>query len=160
MTRKRLYILLAVVVVASVACFFRPYPTPDEKKVHPTLFSLKKPYSGVTMGYFMDGGSIGVTVLDHGGQTFNACLPNPLGEEQAYRGRLFLGARHYRSPGAEEDLKYPDTRWELIKILSEHGDNTWVSDTAIAMLSGRWKDWLRIGWKMHVVKVKGYTDGT
>src|SRR5436190_17845697 len=77
----------------------RPLPKYDVSRVEPRLRALQKPYRSVTTGYAMDGGSIGIEIVDRNGIREQFAIPAHLGDTNPYS-KVFVGAMHDRRPSA------------------------------------------------------------
>jgi len=60
------------------------WPSYDESRVHPKLRGLVQPLRAFRVGYYTDGGTIGMSGEDQTGREFKVILPNQMGKEQGY----------------------------------------------------------------------------
>ena len=88
-------------LAASLFIAFQPDPRYDREKVHPRLLSLQQPYKTVRTYYFMDGGSIGIEIVDREGRKEQFAVLALMGEPNPYT-RVLVGGLHHRAPGAVE----------------------------------------------------------
>jgi hypothetical protein len=140
MTKQRAILGLVVVAVTCVTSwFFRPTPRYDVDRVNPRLRSLQKPYQNVKTGYYLDGGSIGIEIVDRAGTREQFCLPAHLGDTNPYT-RVFVGAMYDRKSGAVEILEPEHTKRMLIQILASAQKRTAEDDLCLMMLRRRPSD--------------------
>jgi hypothetical protein len=119
MSKKRVIrICIATLGVTGLPfCFFHPSPSYDITRVKPRLRSLRQPYQSVKTGYKMDGGSIGIEIVDRDGKREQFALPAHLGDTNRYT-RVFVGSLHDRKPGTTEVMDAENTKRMLIQILA------------------------------------------
>ncbi len=91
----------------------------------------------------MDGGSIGVHLVDSKGQAQSFALQVDAGAERSYS-RLFAGATHSTKPGAVEIPFSIDTRRMLILWIDEHRNSADSSDLALLYLRGNVRDYAHV----------------
>ncbi len=132
-----LIVLLAL--AASLFIAFQPDPRYDRQKVHPRLLSLQQPYKTVRTYYFMDGGSIGIKIIDRDGREERFAVLALMGEPNPYT-RVLVGGLHRRVPGAVELQDPENTRRMLICILSDYPNRKASDDANLARLRGYTKD--------------------
>lgn len=113
----------------------------DKPRVHPRLQALNIPYQFVRTDYFLDGGSIGITIVDRDGDMLQLALPVSAG--RSYR-QLFIGATHRSNAGAVEVPFSEDTRRMLISLVEQHRRVNDDSDIALLALRGAPRDYVRI----------------
>ena len=141
--RKKRAIALGVglfVITCLGFWFFRPSPAYDLTRVEPRLRSLQTPYRSVTTGYYMDGGSIGIEIVDGTGQREQFAIPAHLGDTNRY-GRVFVGAMHDRKPGATEVADSENTKRMLIQILAATSGRSPHDDYCLMALRRRPSDY-------------------
>jgi len=73
--RKTLLISLVFFAILAVAVLSWPTAGYDLNRVHPSLRQLATPYQTVGTSYFLDGGSIGVAIVDRDGRRLLLALP-------------------------------------------------------------------------------------
>jgi hypothetical protein len=144
--KRRLFRLAAVVAALGLSWwFFRPLPRVDPARVDPRLSSLREPYLRVRAERYLDGGSVGIEILDANGQTGQFFLPAPMSidREEPHR-RVFAGAMHYLRPGAVEIPDAEHTRRKLVHILNDYPGRTRDEDGINAILTGRPVEFVKV----------------
>lgn len=136
MRKKVVIICCLVAVVAVVFWFLRPAPRYDIQRVDSRLRALQQPYRSVKTGYYMDGGSIGIEIVDRDDRTEQFAIPSHLGDANRYT-QVFVGAMHDRTPGAVEIAEPEHTRRMLICILQDYPNRTAWDDFALMALRRR-----------------------
>ncbi len=133
----RRILLLSVCLVAGtvIVTFFWPSGAYEMGNVHPELRNLNAPYRAVSVSYFADGGSIGITIVDATEDTLLIALP----VEYDYA-RLFVGAEHASAPGAIEVPLNEDTLRMLTSIIEDHRSMGGSSASALLALRGSFRD--------------------
>jgi hypothetical protein len=102
--KRRCTILITfglLALAASLLFWVAQSPRYDVNRVEPRLRSLKQPISIVETVYYMDGGSIGIELIDREGKKEQFASPSHLGSDESYV-RVFVGAMHDSNPGAVE----------------------------------------------------------
>lgn len=141
--RKKVIIICSLVVAAVLAFwFFRSAPSYDIKRVDSRLRALQKPYQIVKTGYYMDGGSIGIEIVDRDGRTEQFAIPSHLGDTNRYT-KVFVGAMHDRKPGAVEIVEPEHTKRMLVCILQDYPNRTAWDDYSLMALRRRPVDFAR-----------------
>ena len=130
----------------SIIVIYRPYSKANMKLVHPDIANMAPPYES-TYSYWMDGGSIGIKINDIQGGTSSICIPKPLGQEDLYKGKIYLGSTHFKDKDAFEVTKHPDTTLLIANILRNRKKPYLYTDLACAELSGRTRDYIRLIWR-------------
>ena len=126
-------------LAASLFIAFQPDPRYDREKVHPRLLSLQQPYKTVRTYYFMDGGSIGIEIVDREGRKEQFAVLALMGEPNPYT-RVLVGGLHHRAPGAVELHDPESTRRMLICVLSDYPNRKASDNANLARLRGYTKD--------------------
>ncbi len=136
-------LLIAITVFALVVTIALLWPTAgyDLNRVHPKLRELSQPFRSVQAGYFLDGGSIGMTLADSSGRVLKLALPVALNGGQTYP-RLFLGATHIKGTNAVEVEFTKDTRRMLIALIERH-DSTVDGMASLCAIRGAPRDYAR-----------------
>jgi hypothetical protein len=140
--RKTIVTIVCLLALALTAVLFWPSARYDITQVHPRLRELSVPYQSVNTGYYGDGGSISITIVDRDGHRLKMALPVS-SRGQTYP-RLFLGATHTSEPGAVEVPFTKDTRRMLIAIVEEHLTANDSSDIALIQLRGSLRDYVHV----------------
>lgn len=94
------------------------------------LVDLKQPYRSVEASYWLDGGSITMTIVDAGGESVQLDLPNPIARPTGYSRIHIKGPR---GPGRELTDPVP-TRRMLVLILESKKSRTVDEDVALEAL--------------------------
>ncbi|RIK75194.1 MAG: hypothetical protein DCC68_21635 [Planctomycetota bacterium] len=63
--------MAVVVLAAGIVAWFWPNAGYDPDRVHPVLRELREPFREVQAGYYLDGGSVSVRVVDATGREVN-----------------------------------------------------------------------------------------
>ena len=93
--RGKFAIVSLLIVIGLMLWLFWPGPAYDPERVHPRLRALQQPYQSVKAVYYMDGGSIGIEIVDRGGSREQFALPHRAnGVPPVCRIRHFLRKRH------------------------------------------------------------------
>lgn len=120
---KKIGITAAVAAAAAIVgaiLFFWPPHRYNFSRVHPSIRNLKRPYQRVDPIYYLDGGSVGVEIVDRDGETLLLAFPvdwNPRDGETYHR--LFVGATYCDFPGAVEVEFTEDTREYVAELIAQ-----------------------------------------
>jgi hypothetical protein len=146
-TAKRIFGILFALAVAF--CFW-PSPKYDLRRVSPALRGLVLPCKSVEADYYLDGGSIGLTLVDGSGRTLRLALPVSGNGTGPYL-RLFINATNFQEPCAVEVPFNEDTRrmidFILDRDISVHPskpEEGYYREVALLKLRGDPKDYWRI----------------
>lgn len=144
MHRKKVVVICAGLI--ALACgafwFFRPSPGYDLARVEPRLGSLQQPYQSVQTAYYMDGGSIGIEIVDRDGRSEQFAISAHLGDTNPHT-KVFVGAMHDRKAGAIEVTDSEHTKRMLIHILATTPRRTPHDDICLMYLRRRPSDFAR-----------------
>src|SRR5882672_6767169 len=99
--RKKVVIVICLLAVVVTALLLWPTAGYEISRVHPGLRELAAPYQSVWTGEYMDGGSIGITIVDRDGRKLQLALPLSSESRRSYS-QLFVGATHSSKTGAVE----------------------------------------------------------
>jgi hypothetical protein len=137
---KKLVIAIAVVVslvLLFLLCPFAPYAP---SRVHPTVWSLPRPYQSVTADYYLDGGSVGMVIVARDGQRLELAIPicDGPGDTRTYH-RLYLGARYAKHTNAVEVAFTDDTKRYLADVIGRYAAGP-DRDCALIALRGSPRD--------------------
>ena len=121
-------------------------PRYDLSAVEPRLIRLTTPYQRVECSYFMDGGSVGIEILDHNGQQEQFALPAHMGEPNPYS-KVFVGAMYDRRPGATLVHDSLATKQMLIQVLIDSRNLNPDADFSLAVLRGSPADYARAAFR-------------
>jgi len=141
--RKTLIISLVFFATVAVTSLMWPTASYDLNRVHPSLRQLATPYQTVGTSYFLDGGSIGVVIVDRDGRRLLLALPVSYQDGRKYP-QLFIGATHTSKTGAVEVAFSQDTRRMLISVIERHRSSADLSDSALVSLRGAPRDHARL----------------
>lgn len=120
----------------------RPFSSPDMKKVHPVLSSLEAPYKKVDFYYWMDGGSVGISITDNKGKVGQVCIPRPMGESDVLSRNVYIGNTHYTFDKSTELKGFPDTKIFIANLLRNKENPTLYSDRECMIFSRRVRDFI------------------
>ena len=143
--RKKLFIGACVLILAMIAVLSWPTTGYDINQVHPSLRELKTPYQSVNAGYYLDGGSISITIIDRDTRKLELALPVSSERKDRTYPRLFIGAKHMSNTGAAEVAFSDNTRLMLIAAVEEHLQPTNYNDLVLVDLRGAPRDHARMG---------------
>jgi hypothetical protein len=141
--RKKLVISLFLLAILVAAVLLWPTASYDINRVHPSLGELATPYQSVSTDYYLDGGSIGITIVDRDAHKLQLALP--VSQRGRSYPRLFVGATYSSKTGAVEVAFSEDTRRMLISVIEHHRTAADSSDIALVWLRGAPRDYVRIG---------------
>lgn len=141
--RKKLGMMAALLAIGLMGFWWWPEAKYDIRNVHPSLRGLVAPYRSVSTAYYMDGGSIGVSIVDGGGSRLDLALPVAADGPGRTYPRLFIGATHTSKPGAVEVPFSKDTRLMLISIIEQNRSPLDGSGIALTEMRGAPRDY---GW--------------
>jgi len=143
MLHKKAILLGVLVLIAAMALWcVRPTPTYDIAQVHSRLRALQQPYQSVKTGYYADGGSIGIEIVDRDGRREQFAIPAHLGDTNRYT-KVYVGALHDRKPEAIEIVQPEHTRRMLVCILHDNPKRTAWDDYCLMALRGSPVDYAR-----------------
>lgn len=141
--RNEVVIVCCLVTITAVAFwFFRPAPSYDITRVDFRLRALQQPYRSITTEYYMDGGSVGIEIVDRDGRTEQFAIPAHLGDTNRYT-KVFVGAMRDRQPGAVEIIEPEHTKRMLVCILQDYPNRTPWDDYCLMVLRRRPVDFAR-----------------
>ena len=147
---RRVILVMGVFFLVVLTWIFRPYSSPNSEDVYLKLSELEEPFQTIERAYYLDGGSVGVRIVDSRGEEAIFSLRAELeGRERLYR-RLYSGALHHTDASATEIPFSSDTVARLLEILRDSKEIEHDRDIAIASVSGRWRDYSRIFWRKFV----------
>jgi hypothetical protein len=156
--RKKVVISVSLLTILVAAALLWPTAGYDISRVHPSLYELATPYQSVSTSYYLDGGSIGITIIDRDARRLELALPVSSGRSRRYP-NLFIGATHSSETGAVEVEFSEDTRRMLISVIERHGTAAGSSDIALVSLRGSPRDYARICSRAAVSFCQGFTRG-
>lgn len=141
--RKKLIISGLLFAILAAAVLLWPAAGYDISRVHSSLRELATPYQSVSTSYYLDGGSIGITIVDRDARRLELALPVSSEAGRSYP-QLFIGATHSSKTGAVEVAFSADTRRMLISVIEHHRTSADSSDIALVSLRGSPRDYARI----------------
>lgn len=147
---RRYLITLGVLLALALLWIFRPYASPDPYAVSKHLSELQEPFQRVDTAYFMEGGSLGIRIVDARGQEAAFCLRAAMGDGDRRYERLYYGALHYTDDQSSEISQPPHTILRLLEIVRAAEGVSRDRDVAVASISGRWRDFSKILWRNFV----------
>ena len=147
---RRGLVPLGVIALVSLIWVFRPYSSPDLGAVSKELSELSEPYQSVDTAYYLDGGSVGIRVVDADGLEAVFCMRADLSDGGRRYERLYYGALHYSEESPSEIPQSLDTVLRLLEIMRSTDGVDRERDIAVASVSGRWSDFSKIFWRKFV----------
>jgi hypothetical protein len=146
MKRRWIYIWICSVIGGLAIVWSCREERYEIANVEPEIAGLQRPFSRVTAGYFLDGGSIGMEIIDANGKKLKLALPvGGEGTKQEYS-RLVIGVEHIaelkktNAPPVKEIELNEDTRRFLTVVLRREAQSDVDRDAALMALGGRMKD--------------------
>jgi hypothetical protein len=149
---KNLSALAGVVLALFLVWVFRPYEKPNMDEVIPELKEMEEPFKSILSSYYLDGGTVGILLVDSNDRILLLSLPAPAGEEDDQYKRLFIGAMHYSEEGAREVQEPHATKVRLAEILRANPEPDREIDIALAYATGRWSDFWRLIRRIYITK--------
>lgn len=155
MKRRLRKALLAVLILIFLGLLwiYRPYPSYDESRIAPELSSLREPFQHVEGIFFMDGGSVGVQIIDADGVDQRFAIPHWTLSSSGNPQQLYIGALHANREGAREIEYTEETRIRLAEILRNAEGHDRFRDVTIGHLSVHWRDYATILIRRFVTRV-------
>src|SRR5580765_4003022 len=144
--KKKLVISLSVIVTVLAVLFLWPSSLYDLSRVHPSIRGLQEPYQSVTADYYLDGGSVGMEIIDRDGQKIQLAIPisDGPGDTGIYH-RLYIGARYSKDANAVEVVFTKDTKRFLADVLSRYPAGPESDrDLALIALRGSARDYVGV----------------
>lgn len=142
--------LVAMVIAALLLWFWPKY---DLSQVHPRLRNLKRPYQYVDTAYFLDGGTVGVGIVDRDGQILRLCFPYGCNSrDETIYDRMLLDTCYPDNPHAVEVPYTDDSKEYVAEIIARYcsGDE---AESALLVLRGSPRDYLIIDGKRAMRKL-------
>jgi len=142
--RKKLIIAIAIVAAAVPVLLLWPFPRYDPARVHPSIRTLRQPYQRVTADYYLDGGSVGLEIIDRDGQKLQLAIPiyDGPGDTRTYH-RLYLGARYFKNTNAVEISFTEDTKRFLAEVIGRNATGP-DRDLSLIALRGSPRDYVDV----------------
>jgi len=137
--KRKILIIVGLMTGVLLVAWQWPISSYDFTNVHPIIQNLKQPYQNVYVSYYLDGGSIGIRIIDQDGQQLKLALPISEGPE--YR-KLYQGATHHTETNAVEIVFSEDTRKYLIDTI-EHYAESIDRDISLIALRGAFRDYAK-----------------
>jgi hypothetical protein len=153
--KKKVVIPILVVVLVLLLLLFWPFLRYDFSEVHPHVQALHQPYQRVTADYYLDGGSVGIEIIDRDGQKLDLAIPiyDGPGDTRTYH-RLFVGARYFSHTDAVEVAFTEDTKRYLADVIGRHATG-FDRDCALLALRGSPRDYVDVYGRGFLRKVSG-----
>ena len=141
--KKKSAIIAVLLVIVAAYWFISATLEYDIDRVDTRLRALQQPYQSVIAGYYLDGGSIGIGIVDRDGHREAFALPcDDLGATNSYD-RVFVGAAHANWAGATEIAEAEHTKRMLVCILRDYPNRTSWDDYCLMKLRGHPVDFAR-----------------
>ena len=150
-----LSILLIVVVV--LLWIIRPPSSYNRSRVDKRLTSLEEPFKEVSAGYYQDGGSVSIKIVDKNDTLLKVALP-VIDFDRSYD-RVYFGVYHHSKlkEGSDARAENPaETKLMLEDILYRYSSGNLMSDIALSEIRGRVIDEIRF---MYHDKMGHYDEG-
>jgi hypothetical protein len=143
--RKMVFVVVATLLLLLSIFVFWPPLRYDFSKVHPRIQAMHQPYRSVTTQYYLDGGSIGIEIIDRDGEKLEMAVPicGSAGEGNSYH-RLYLGARHSTHTNAIEVVFTEDTKRYLADVIARYPASGPGRDSALIALRGSPGDYVDV----------------
>jgi hypothetical protein len=153
--RKKLIVGIAVVAAGIAVLLLWPSPRYDLARVQPSIRSLRQPYQRVTADYYLDGGSIGMEIVDRDGQKLQLAIPiyDGPGDTRTYH-RLYLGAQHSKHTNAVEVPFTKDTKSFLAEVIVRYATGL-DRDLSLIALRGSPRDYVDVYGRALLKKLTG-----
>jgi hypothetical protein len=139
--KKHFIYLLFFIGIILLAWIYRPYPALDRAKIHPLLRRVDFTDS-LEYDTYGDGGSLGILIYHGDEKAIEMCLSNSLDQSFFDRGQLYIGS-YFSHPESILVTNYDHTRFLLASMLLHKGNKKPGDYEAVALLTGRTKDWIR-----------------
>lgn len=158
-------ILFVLVIVLCVV--FMSRERIDLERVHPEIASLKEPLRSLTVDYYLDGGSIGISLTDRNGTNLMVAIPAGEGPHEylgVYLGTnvIDLATRKLSAPtnlpGVIRIDPSKDTELYLQRMLfrNRNLDSTGMTELALAHWRNEPKDKIALAWKALWIRLGWY----
>jgi len=139
---QRIAIFAGLLIAIGVAWIYRPYEKPNMDKVHPRVRDLKEPLRTLHVGYYLDGGSISLRIVDAGGTKLNIAIP-AWGDGKEY-GEVYFDTLYHKPDATGVKVESPNqTVLRLQELLRQQRPYDDMIDLGLAKLSGRSRDGIR-----------------
>jgi hypothetical protein len=153
--RNKLIVGTSVVAATILVLLLLPFFRYDLAGVHPSIRSLRQPYQRVIADYFLDGGSVGLEIIDRDGQKVQLAIPIYDGPEDTNKyHRLYLGARYFKRTNAVEIPFSRDTKMFLADIIRRNATGP-DRDLSLIALRGSPRDYVDVYGRALLKKVTG-----
>ena len=152
----RIGLFIAACFLVAWAVLVWPFGAVDLKDV-PAGLPLQPPYARVDVGYYLDGGSVGLQVVEQSGQTNLLALPVGVsGGKRVYTnlviGTIWVGRTNTPGMPLTDEL-----RDYLAALIEHHGTPKGDAALALSDFRGAPKDYLRMF--NHVFRTKVLGEG-
>jgi hypothetical protein len=134
---RRMGFRISIICIVFIGVVFLwPSPCYDLPNVHPELRALQKPYKKVTPTFFLDGGSVGVSIVDANDKQLKLALTIYSNQNaQAKFQDLWIGDT-YAHRGSSVKVPFTeDSKQFIIEMVQRYGDDQ--SNTDIVLLTLR-----------------------
>jgi hypothetical protein len=152
-------IFTGLLIAMGVAWIYRPYEKPNMDKVHPRVRDLKEPLLTLQVGFYLDGGSISLRIVDAGGTKLNIAMP-VWGDGKEY-GEVYFDTLYHKPDAMGMKVESPSqTVLRLQELLRQQRPYDHMTDLGLAKLSGRSRDDIRFFIHLIARKLKHQTAET
>jgi hypothetical protein len=152
---KKIVIATLATALVLLTLLFWPHLSFDFSRVHPRVQALQQPYQRVTADYYLDGGSVGIEIVDRDGQKLDLAIPiyDGPGDMRTYH-RLYVGARYSSHTNAVEVVFTEDTKRYLADVIGRYAMGP-DRDSALLALRGSSRDYVDVYGRGFLRKVTG-----
>ncbi len=140
--RRFLWLFAAALSVGLIAILCWPGAPYEWNKVDALVRNAPRTYRSASVESFLDGGSIGIFIVDATGAELNLVLPVTHRAGQCSYERLARPVKKYSIKGMPLSI---DTRNYLIRVMEQHRGTDGDGHLALLQLRGWPKDYLRFG---------------
>lgn len=150
-------VLLAMIPVIFCGLLLFPWGNGSLDGVHPSVAQIKRPYRGVVTEYYLDGGSIGILVVDGAGSTNMFALPVGGADGKSYQ-EFVPGMMWYTRTNTEPKLPLDEQTRRYFCYLIEHESQSDINQMgALLSLRGAPRDYARVLW-LQLERAVGVAD--
>lgn len=146
--KKRIikYILWSILfaIIISILWIIRPCTSYDKSIIDKKLTSLEEPFKSVGSSYYLDGGSVGIEIIDNNNIVLKIALP-VIDFERSYE-QIYFGTCHIGSSdeGIAEVKNSAETKLMLQDILHRYSKGNPQLVLGLCALRGRVIDYIKI----------------
>lgn len=143
------YILWSILfaIIVSILWIIRPCTSYDKSIIDKKLTSLEEPFKSVDVGYYMDGGSVSIEIVDKNNILLKIALPVIGIEDPSYE-KVYFGVYHidHLKEGGDEVDNPVETILMLQDILHRHSKGNPQLIVGLYALRGRVIDYIKLAY--------------